>query len=96
MDKKQLLIAMLEKLWEQWLPANWLLILIQEHPITPQTIEWLYQVLQQALLQASDQATKAHLQKWIDYMQRLMEAEQKDKQQDATDLEALEALIHTF
>ncbi len=96
MDKKQILITLLEKLWEQWLPANWLILLIKNQDITPETIEGLYQVMRHAFQHTTEESAKRQLEKWVSYVQRLMEAEQQDKQQEAAELVALESLLDTF
>jgi hypothetical protein len=49
MDKKALLLLMLEKLGQDWLPAQGLLVLVKDQQVTAATIDALYKILLSAL-----------------------------------------------
>ena len=93
MDKKALLILMLEKLWADRLPAEWLLVLVRDQELKPEMIEALYKILLHALETVESDEAKVKLSKGADYLQHLMTLEEKSKEEDAAALSELEQMI---
>lgn len=96
MDKKALLLLMLEKLGQDWLPAQGLLILVKDQQVTPATIDALYKILLSALETVEAWAAKDKLMKWAAYLEQLLESEAKSKEQEQAELSQLEALINAM
>lgn len=93
MDKKALLILMLEKLGQDWLPAEWLLVLVRDQELKPEMIEALYTILLHALETVESDEAKAKLSKGADYLAQMLALEAKSKEEEATELQDLEKLI---
>lgn len=96
MDKKALLLIMLEKLGQDRLPAQGLLILVKNQPVTAETIDALYTILLGALETVEAWAAKEKLMKWAAYLEQLLESEAKSKEQEQAELNELEALINAM
>ena len=93
MNQKQLLITLLEKLGQDWLPAQGLLVLVQEQDVKPEMIEALTQIILHALDDTTNETLKAKLTQTADYLHQLHDLETADKAKEAEELARLEEEI---
>lgn len=93
MTNKELLIALLEKLGTDWLPAQWLLILVRDHELKPETISALLQIITDAIDRTTDETMKTRLSKASDFLLQLQAREATEKAAEEADLETLLASL---
>lgn len=93
MNQKQLLITLLEKLGQDWLPAQGLLVLVQEQDVKPEMIEALTQIILHALDETTNESLKAKLTQTADYLRQLHDLELADQAKEALELAKLEEEI---
>jgi hypothetical protein len=93
MTQKDLLITLLEKLGEDWLPAQGLLVLVQEQDVKPEMIEALTQIILHALDETTNESLKAKLTQTADYLRQLHDLELADQTKEALELAKLEEEI---
>ncbi len=93
MTQKDLLITLLEKLGEDWLPAQGLLVLVKGQDIQPAQIEALTQIILTALDDTTNETLKAKLTQTADYLRQLHDLETADKAKEAEELARLEEEI---
>lgn len=96
MNKKDYLIAVLEKLETEWLPAWWLKIIAQEWKLSNEMIDIFVEVIQMSLKDADNKQLQEKLQQSTDILQQIKNLEQESKQHDQEDLEALDTLLETL
>ena len=89
MDHKQLLIWLLEKLQNHWLPAEWLLLVIQQHDISQATIDGLLEIITVAAEHATDDQEKQKLLWAKAYLEKIQQREYEEKILEEQEIEAL-------
>ncbi len=96
MTKKEYIIKILDLLIDSRSMARDIKSLIQDNNIDDTWISALYDIISKTLDSVSDQEVKAKLQKSMDFLTQLKEAEAKQQMLDAQDIARLDQLLETI
>lgn len=77
--KKSWVLEVLRGLVGQWEMAEWLINLIESEYATPEIIDGVETILEEAIKTVKDSAVQGQLQAWIDMIRELQEAEKKEQ-----------------
>lgn len=96
MEKKQYLIAILEKIQDEWLPARWLIYIAKEWKLSDEMIDIFVQLIQESLKAITNKELKETLTKSLTVLENVKKLEAKSKQHDQEDLDKLDELLETL
>lgn len=89
MDKKQYVLAILEKLAADWDIALWLHRIVSQYPISDTTLDALLHMFSSAAKSVSNAATQKKLQTSLEIIQKIKQREMDEKIQNDAELESM-------
>ena len=93
MNKKEYILTLLNALLDTWPLAKGLKILVESGNLDDKTIDALVDIFKEVIKTVSDKSKKAKLQKGLDFLQKVKEAEMKAKEEDHKDLANLDKML---
>lgn len=93
MDKKQYILTLLNNLLDTRAPAAWLKDLVEIWAFDDAGIDILITMFKTAIEKTKDEAQKTKLQKSVQFLEKLKEAESKEQEKDGKDIEELDKMI---
>jgi len=93
MTKKEYLLKLLTALETDRPMAPGLKILVEASVLDDKTIEALFTIFRHAVNTVSEGDEKAKLEKWLDFLQKLQEAELESQKEDLKDIQELDNML---
>lgn len=93
MEKKELLLKLLDWLKWHWDMAEWFYILVEKWFVWEKELNWLMAFFAQAIKDTTDNNLRKKLQEWLSIIKKIQELEIKSKQEEQKELLELEKQI---
>jgi hypothetical protein len=85
--KKSWILEVLKGLVGHWEMAEWLINLIESEYATPEIIDGVETILEEAIKTVKDSTVQDQLQAWIDMIREIQEAEKKEQLEEKSNEE---------
>lgn len=94
MDKKDLLLNILEKIWDARPLWKILLVLWKNWELDDDIIDGLVSFLEEELWKTKDEQKKKMIEKWLNALKRLKEQEQQQQSENEKRLQEIEDMFN--
>jgi hypothetical protein len=96
MSKNEMLLKILEKIWDAWPLWKILLVLWKNWELWDDIIDWLIEIMEEALSKVDDSQQKNKIEKWIQALKKMKEQEEKERAKDNKRVEEIENIIENI
>lgn len=96
MSKNEMLLKILEKIWDAWPLWKILLVLWKNWELWDDIIDWLIEIMEEALSKVDDSQQKNKIEKWIQALKKMKEQEEKERAKDDKRIEEIENIIENI